>query len=402
MEEKLNWLKQFVNFVGYRFGRDRCPSIAAELTVTSLLALVPLLTVIFSLLTLFPQFQNMEAQVQSWLFENFIPESSQAIEGYLNRYINNTRGLTFLGMTVLIVTSLMLMRTIDKSFNHIWQVKQKNSAVRVFLVYWAVLTMGPLLLAASLAVSSYFASLPLISDVVKFEGGIIKRGVPLLMTLIAFTVMFIAVPNRRVSIRHAIIAAVITAIMFETAKIGFGIFVQKFSTYQLIFGALAAVPLFLIWVLLSWMILLMGAEICHALEVFQPKEQNDSGHPFIIASRVLKLMIQWQQQRRFVDTQALSSAMPRVRTDDLAHVLERLQSANLIVAVENGGYSLVGDSQDYRLSDLLNAGIQDIPDQKTLDLLAKTDEDLAAKIAAGRQALVERLNDPLGDAPNRD
>ena len=297
MAEKLQWLRQFIAFVWLRFGNDRCSSIAAELTVTSLLSMVPLLTVIFALLALFPQFQHLSQDVQAWIFQNFIPESSQMIKDYLFRYVENTRGLTWAGMVMLVVTSLMLMRTIDKSFNHIWQVKQNSAPVRVFLVYWAVLTMGPLLLAMSLGISSYFASLPLISDVVTSQSTLFKRGLPMLMSSIAFTVMYVAVPNRKVSIRHAAIAAAITAILFETAKWGFGLFVTKFSTYQLIFGALASVPLFLIWVLVSWMIVLLGAQVCHALDVFQPEGERDTSHPFIVAARILKALVLCQQQQ---------------------------------------------------------------------------------------------------------
>ncbi|MCO7223075.1 YihY family inner membrane protein [Pleionea sp. CnH1-48] len=402
MEEKLRWLKQFIFYVFSRFGQDRCSSIAAELTVTSLLSLVPLLTVIFALLALFPQVQHLSADVQSWIFENFIPESSQAISNYLNEYINNTKGLTSVGAVMLVVTSLMLMRTIDKSFNHIWQVRRKNSPVRVFLVYWAVLTMGPLLLALSLGVSSYFASLPLISDVVASGNGLLKRGVPMLMSFIAFTVMFIAVPNRSVAFRNAAIAALCTAILFETAKWGFGVFVRQFSTYQLIFGAIASIPLFLIWVLLSWMLLLFGAEICHALDVFQPEEKKRGSHPFIVAARVIKLLAGYQKQREVVALAEIQSQLSEVKRDVLFDVLELLHERQLLTRLEMGGYCLTGDSEDYTLADLLKAGLQDIPSEKVIEELANIDEALANQIKAGRSALLEKLNDPLVNAHHSD
>jgi membrane protein len=401
IEEKLHWFKHYIRYVFIRFGKDRCPSIAAELTVTTLLSLVPFLTVIFTFLSLFPQFQTMAADVQGWLFQNFIPESNQIIQKYLNEYVQNTKGLTSVGVIFLVVTSLLMMRTIDRSFNAIWQVKKKSSPVRVFLVYWAVLTMGPLLLAISLAVSSYFASLPLISEVVKSDSAWFKRGVPMLMAFVAFTVMYIAVPNRKVKISHAAIAASVTAILFELAKWGFGLFVKKFSTYQLIFGALASVPLFLIWIQLSWMIVLFGAQICHALEVFQVDADREASHPFVLAARILKLLVASQSRREVVDLDVLQEYLPRVRRDKLVKVIERLIDAKLIIELEGGGYSLAGDSQTYQLADIVRAGIQELPDEAALNRLQREDAELAERISQGREALLAKLSDPLVCESNR-
>ena len=401
MEEKLVWLKQFVLFTVERFSKDRCPSIAAELTVTSLLSLVPLMTVIVALLSLFPQFQSMESEVQGFIFRNLMPESSEAIQTYVNQYVKNTQGLTSVGTVVLVLTSLMLMRTIDKSFNHIWQVKTKAAPVRVFLVYWAVLTMGPLLLAFSLGVSSYFASLPLVSDVVHQQANLINRIIPMAMAFIAFTVMFIAVPNRSVKIKHALVAALITSLLFELAKYGFGVFVKQFSTYQLIFGALAAVPLFLIWMQLSWMILLIGAEICHALGVFQAENNRQISQPFVVAARVLKLLVIAQRSRQAVRLEDLQDQLPQVRLDTLSQVLGTLINAKLVLVMDNEIYSLSGDSSGYQLADILNSGITDIPDQMALQELSEEDAELAEAIKQGRQALLDKLSDPLVNAPNQ-
>ncbi len=402
MEEKLVWLKQFVAFTFDRFEKDHCRTIAAELTVTSLLSMIPFLTVVLALLSLFPQFQEMEADVQQLIFSNLMPESSQTVQTFINSSIKNTQGLTTVGAIFLLVTSMMLMHTIDSSFNRIWQVKKKSSPVRVFLVYWAVLTMGPLLLALSLAVSSYFASLPLVSDVVQDKNSLLSRLIPLVMAFTAFTVMFIAVPNRRVKIKHAAIAAIFTAIAFELVKWGFGLFVKKFSTYQLIYGALASVPLFIIWMQASWMILLIGAEICHALDVFQLKEKKASSHPFIVAARVLKLLVNSQAQRELVDFKRIQRELDNVQIDTLMYVVEKLSHAKLISELDGGGYTLAGDSQSYQLSEIIEAGIQELPDENTIQLLSEVDKELAELISQGRSALMNKLSDPLVAESNRD
>ncbi|WP_144393440.1 YihY family inner membrane protein [Pleionea sediminis] len=401
MEEKLVWLKQFIAFTFDRFGKDHCRTIAAELTVTSLLSMIPFLTVVLALLSLFPQFQEMEADVQQLIFTNLMPESSQTVENFINKAIKNTQGMTLVGAVFLLVTSMMLMHTIDQSFNKIWQVKKKSSPVRVFLVYWAVLTMGPLLLAMSLAVSSYFASLPLVSDVVQSKNSIMARIIPLFMAFVAFTVMFIAVPNRRVKIKHAAIAAIFTAFAFELVKYGFGLFVKTFSTYQLIYGALASVPLFIIWMQVSWMILLIGAEICHALGVFQPESKKVASHPFVLAARILKLLVNSQAHREVVDMKRIQQELPNVQLDSLAKVIDRLEKANLIIELDGGGFTLSGDSQSYQLSEIIEAGIVELPDEKAIERLAQDDKELADRIAVGRSALIKKLSDPLVAEPNQ-
>ncbi len=392
LEEKLLWLKDFTTYLIRRFHQDKCPSIAAELTVTTLLSLVPLLTIIFTLLALFPQFQSLSGDIKQLILSNVIPEQTQAIESKITEYIGNTKGLTWIGGFFLVITSLMLMRKIDQSFNQIWQVKRVGSRVRVFLVYWAVLTMGPLLVAMSLGISSYFASLPLISDVVNESTAIIKRGLPILLTFIAFTIMFIVVPNRRIRLKHAATAALVTALLFETAKWGFGVFVREFSTYQLIFGAVAAVPLFLIWILLSWMIILFGAEICHGLDVFQPHKGKDADNEFLIAARILKYLIEAQKNKQLVTKEHLQQNLNNVTKDDLSHVLDKLVQTKLILLLDSGGYSLSGDSKDYQLSDIFHAGIRHFPDLETIQCLQKTDSELLTKLETSYDALITSLN----------
>ncbi|MEE4243794.1 MAG: YihY family inner membrane protein, partial [Kangiellaceae bacterium] len=360
MEAKLKWLSGFSLFVLGRFDKDRCISIASELTVTSLLALVPLLTVSYALLSVFPLFQDMESQIQYLIFNNFIPESSLTIQSYINQYVKNSEGLTSIGFLVLLLTSIMLMRTIDRSFNLIWQVNQLRSPVRVFLVYWAVLTLGPILLAASVLLSSYFASLPLLAEVVNEQSQWLKRGLPFLLENIAFLVMFIAVPNRRVEFKDAAIASLITAVLFELAKSLFAIFVQKFSSYQLVFGAIASIPLFLLWVQFSWMIILLGAEICHALDVFVAQRRKLS-QPFILAARVLKLMIEAQQSRQLVTYTSIQKQLYPVRNDRLLQVIQQMHAAGIIKLVDGEELLLRGDSDSYTYLDIYQAGFVQLP-----------------------------------------
>jgi len=252
MKQQLIYWNEFVKFVLGRFQKDKCSSVAAELTVTSLLALVPLTTVVFSLLALIPNFQNMAGQLQQLMFEYFVPATGESVQNYLTEFVGKAKGMSGVGFLMLLATALLMMKTIDKSFNHIWQLKSKKSVLRTFLVYWAVLTLGPIFLGTGLLITSYLKSLPLFSDVVQQNSIWMRLALPMLMEAIAFALMFYVIPNRKIQLKHAVVSAVITAGFFELAKSGFGIFVEYFSTYQLIFGALATIPLFLIWVYFSF------------------------------------------------------------------------------------------------------------------------------------------------------
>ncbi|MCF6194671.1 MAG: YihY family inner membrane protein, partial [Kangiellaceae bacterium] len=195
--DRINYWKAFMDYVFTRFGKDKCSSVAAELTVTSLLALVPLTTVVFSLLALIPSFQTMAAQLQTVLFEYFVPSTGESVQNYLLEFVGKAKGMSSIGFLMLLITALLMMKTIDTSFNHIWQIKSRKSFVRTFLVYWAILTLGPIFLGTSLVLTSYLKSLPLISNVVEQNSVWMTLGLPMLMETIAFALMFFIIPNRK-------------------------------------------------------------------------------------------------------------------------------------------------------------------------------------------------------------
>jgi len=272
MEESMNYWKIFIKDLFSRFQTDKCSSVAAELTVTSLLALVPLTTLVFALLAMIPNFEDIALKLQQIVFTYFVPTSGDSIQNHLIEFVNKAKSMSGLGFLMLFITALMMMRTIDRSFNHIWKIKKTQSKVRTFLVYWAVLTLGPIALGASIFITSYINSLPLISEVVSQENFWFKTLLPFFMASIAFSVMYLVIPNRKILISHAIASGFVSALLFELAKSGFGIFIKYFSTYEIVFGALASIPLFLIWIYVSWNIVLFGAEVCYGLANDRPNQ----------------------------------------------------------------------------------------------------------------------------------
>ncbi|MGB0495296.1 MAG: YihY family inner membrane protein [Kangiellaceae bacterium] len=272
MEDRMIYGKIFIKDLFARFQSDKCSSVAAELTVTSLLALVPLTTLVFALLALIPNFETMALQLQELIFTYFVPATGDSIQGYLVEFVGKAKRVSGIGFLMLFITALLMMRTIDKSFNHIWKIEKKQSRVRTFLVYWAVLTLGPIALGTSIVITSYINSLPLVSETVSQNSIWFKNILPFVMASLAFSVMYYVIPNGKILIKHAFSSGVVAALLFELAKSGFGVFVKYFSTYELVFGALAAIPLFLIWIYVSWNIVLFGAEVCYGLSEYKDQK----------------------------------------------------------------------------------------------------------------------------------
>ncbi len=389
--DQVNYWKAFVSYVLTRFGKDKCSSVAAELTVTSLLALVPLTTVVFSLLALIPSFQTLAAQLQALLFEYFVPSTGESVQNYLLEFVGKTKGMSGIGFLMLLVTALMMMRTIDASFNHIWQIKSGKSFVRTLLVYWAILTLGPIFLGTSLIITSYLKSLPFVSDVVAQNSSWMTLGLPMLMETIAFALMFFIIPNRKILFKHAAIAAVVTAIFFELAKSGFAIFVQYFSTYQLIFGALATIPLFLIWVYLSWSIVLFGAQICHGLFSFEVNQKRNAEQPFIQLLKIIQRLSEKQVEGDTIAESELTSSGDWGSKEANMLWLEKLVEAGIVAKLESQDYCLKINHDDinflmvYEVSGNLLPTLEDI-DKSSLS------EVLKEKIASLRCEMMKILS----------
>lgn len=254
----LNLISEFVD--------KKCQRSAAALTYMSLFALVPMMTVTYTMFSLFPVFEGLGDRLQGLIFQNFVPETGSEIQQYLADFAGQARSLTGPGVAMLVVTAYLMLTNIEKTFNAIWGVDDARRGLTSFLLYWAVLSIGPLLLGAGILMSTYLVSLKLVvGDVnIMAMASPIYRIVPILMGSVAFTLLFAAVPNCRVPIKDALIGGAVTALCFETAKAGFAWFIAN-SSFQVVYGAFAAVPIFLIWVNFLWMIILLGAVFVRTL-----------------------------------------------------------------------------------------------------------------------------------------
>ncbi len=334
---------------------------ASSLAYTSLLSIVPLVTVMFGLFGSISVLQGFSGAIQDFIFASFVPQFGWTIQGYISGFSSKASQLTISGIAVLVLIAIMLMATIDNAFNRIWIVKNKRNPIARLLVYWGVLTMGPLLIGIGLATTSYFLSLSVVADVdttLNLKASLLS-WLPFLTTSIAFTLLYILIPNCYVSKKHALTGGVISAVLFELAKYGFGIYVKEMPGYENIYGAVAVIPLFLIWIYVSWVIVLFGAHITFCLSSFRLQDEiehrSKGGWTYLDVLRVLDVLYQAQKKGETVSVLKLRKSnilLPHYQMNDLLEHLQRLKWVN---QSSNGQWLLSKDMKETSLYDLHTA-----------------------------------------------
>jgi membrane protein len=380
----LTRVASFLRFVVRRFFEDRCPQVAASLTYTTLLSLVPLITVTVTLLAAFPVFTELMTNVKIFMLTNLVPEmAGKIITVYMVQFSEKAAKLTMIGIGFLLLTALLLMQTIDRAFNTIWRVRQQRGILHRFLTYWAVLTVGPLLLGVSLSITYYLVTLSLgYVKHIPLIGEVTLRIVPVLLMILAFSLLYFAVPNRYVPFRHAVIGGAVAGLGFELMKKGFAWYVTSFPTYKLVYGAFAAIPIFLLWIYAMWLIILVGAIIAAALSHWRGsawQRHKFPGWRFAAALLVLGELAETQRAGR---TASLATLRRRVHfgLDDLEEILDRLRAANLVRRAEDGNWLLSRAPQDIRAADVYRLFIFDAAQADTAiedDRISKLMAELA-------------------------
>lgn len=269
-------LPQLILHVVRRAKKNRLRVAAGYLAYVTLLSIVPLVSVVFSMLSAFPVFEEIKLQIEQYVYNNFLPTAGDIVQQNLNEFVANASKASAVGITALVLFALLLISNIDKVLNEIWRSPTKRPVIISFSIYWMVLTLGPLLLGASIAISSYVLSLGgLQSGVVNDLLAFFLRWLPLLFSVLAFLMMYMLVPNVRVQFFDALIGAIVAALLFELSKKGFALYISYFPSYQAIYGALATIPILFIWVYLSWIVVLIGAELTAGLPEFYSRNHNE-------------------------------------------------------------------------------------------------------------------------------
>jgi len=298
--EKIAW-RGFADFclaVFWRFYEERGLQTAGSLTYTTLLSLVPLLTVALAVSTAFPVFDDTIGQLQLFLLENFLPDAGvDTIVEQITSFTQNAGRLTAIGLLFFFVTSVMLMMTIDVSLNRLFRVQRQRPMLQQVLMYWAVITLGPVFIGVSLSMTSF---------AVGASFGWLKLGyltdwvlgvLPFVFTCAALTLLYGVVPYRVVKQRDALLGGILAGIVFEIAKRAFAIYLARFPTYTLIYGAFATIPIFLVWLYVSWVVVLAGATLTAMLPAYRLAEGKPiAGRDFMDALAVLSVLARAQNR----------------------------------------------------------------------------------------------------------
>ncbi len=234
---------------------------ASALAYSTLLCVVPFFAVLLFLITLFPLFSKVMDLTRTFLLENFLPSASNSIQNYLQTFITQAAHSSLISILFLLITVIMLMYTIDSVFDDIWVTEKSKKKFTAFLIHWLVLTFTTIIISFSLFFSSYLFSAPWFLAITAKIGIKIPHLIiiSLLMDILIFSVFYIIVPKYKINWADGFWGGFITAVLFEVIKVLFRIYVQRFSSYTLIYGAVAIVPIFLIWLYICWVIILFGA-----------------------------------------------------------------------------------------------------------------------------------------------
>ncbi len=296
----LRWWIAFTRLVSQRISEQRLPQVAASLTFTTVLSLVPLATVVLAIFTAFPMFDRLQSSLQGYLIDSFFPETlSETILTYVTQFSEKAKGLTAIGIVFLVITALTTMFTVDRVFNQIWNVKRQRSMMNKVVLYWAVLSLAPVLIGLSISVSTALIG-ETMAGVNPVLGGTFPalNLVPLTLTVVAFAFIYRIVPNRAVHWKDALVGGVFAAVLFEVSKRAFAAYITHFPSYTALYGALAAFPIFLLWIYVSWIIVLLGASTVAALPVARTGYWNPGNRPGERWLQGLSVLVELEKSRQ--------------------------------------------------------------------------------------------------------
>lgn len=275
---KMKGLYEYGIFLFKRSKEDNIKVPAGHLAYVTLLSIVPCLAVVFYMLSAFPMFSELNSIIEDLIYNSFVPTAGDAVKEHMTGFIENTKQMSMVGIGSLVVIALLLISTIDQTLNRIWRCNRKRSTVHAFTIYWTILSLGPIIIGGSIALSSYLFSI-VQTDGFLSVGQQLLSFMPFIFSWLAFAGVYTLVPHQQVTFRYALIGGFVAALLFYLATDLFSLYITNFPSQQIIYGALAVIPIMFVWIYFSWLIVLIGAEVTSTLdEFFYPKEviEDDS------------------------------------------------------------------------------------------------------------------------------
>lgn len=369
---------QFLVFLVSRFERNHCRDRAAALTYTTILSLIPMLTVFLVVMSSIPALALARSKIQLTLYSYLLPESSTVVTQYLDDFSDKSYNLTVIGVIFLFVTSMMMLSSIEEAFNKIWQVKNLRGGAIGLMRYWMVISLGPLFMGGGFALFSAITSIEFLNSNIagySIDWSVWLKLASFGLTLFGFTFMYWMIPNRKVPLNNAAWAGISAGILFELLKRVFGFVMQHFTSYELIYGAFAAFPIFLFWIYLSWNIVLLGVETSYALTMFRHSDRPPR-HPILSILYILHLFYDRQKTGCVVTEAEMMSLLGKKEVEDWSEFTDILQQQSIINKTDQGDYVLSRnlDQVDFwtfyqslpyplpRIEDLKNCNANSLPE----------------------------------------
>jgi membrane protein len=395
-------LQILVNFwhlcrvIGKRCISDRLTSAVATLTFTTLLALVPLATICIAIFSAFPVSHTIGNTVSQFIYQNFLPSFGKVVQHYLHDFVKQANRLSLVGIIALVITVVLMMLTVEQTFNRIWKVRHRKLGIKSVLTYGAVLSLAPIFIGLSIATTSYVVSLPLVVGTAAKLGmaALLLHSTPWIFTMLVLWLLYVAIPNCKVPLRYGFIGAIIATVLFELVRTGFVFYINRFATYSFIYGALAIIPIFLLWIYLLWSVVLFGALIANVLTVYYYTGKVGELDGFTHAFLWLGYLWRAQQQGKSLSLKQLSDALRGRYVIDIQVQLQKLLDANFISVINNNRYILACDFSKTTLADLYRVLPWKLPPVNSYSLLS---DKMQQVLQDADNSLGEKLDVPLSE-----
>ena len=361
-------LKAVMVFLWRRMGALRLPQVAGSLSYTTVLSLVPLLVIVLSILTILPQFQGFQKEIQNFMTENLMPaRMSKIVMQQITTFTERSSRLSLVGGVFLIFSSLSTMAIIDRAFDDIWQIKKRPSFRRNVAIYWAVLTLGPFVFSGALLLINFLMHSLNFNDI-PVLGPLLNWILPFVLSILSFAALYVFVPNRKVLWKDALVGGFVAAVIFLLLSKSFSAVFKTFSGYAILYGAFSIIPAFFLWLYVFWWGILFGAGITANLPILKYsrwRRENKPGDRLPEALMVLYLLHQAQKSpARMISWDALQQQI-KLNSEELALIVEALQARGWVGKVQrvDGGYgwALIADGEQVRLADVYDAFVFDTP-----------------------------------------
>lgn len=363
-QDRLLKIKAAIRFMLKQMGEHRLSQVAGSLSFTSVLSIVPLIVVMLSILTIFPIFDTFKSLIQQFMLDNLMPEKmSEVVMKQVTQFAEKSSHLSFFSLILMVFSVLMTMGTVNQVFNDVWRVKRQGLVRKNILVYWAILTMGPILFASVLLLGSYFVStlknMPMLSAFLSFL-------LPFTSSVLGFFALYMFVPNRKVVWRDALAGALVAGLLFIILIKSFSWVFKQAQVYAVVYSAFSIIPAFFLWLYIFWLIVFLGASLAATLPIFNYERWRKEPRPgdgLPDALMVLYFLYQVQKSPSHMANWSSLQARLRLSSEELSFILDRLQAqgwVGRIKRIDGGtGWALICDTDEVKLAHLYDVFVFD-------------------------------------------